>query len=229
MGFVMSIGPWIFNGFDIVVLLVVLISLLMAASRGLFRELISITALVVAAGVTLFVFGRFRFAAHDFIKPSWLADGALGLGTFALCYMLVVFLLSGVIKRLKGKDIGFVDRLLGAGFGAGRGLIVAALFTMIATASYREGQAAQDFKERVLENQQELPPEILKDAPKDIRDWLEKPPPELPGFIQGSTLYPLLDKIGDALRTLPFANVKEAAGSISAGDVVKAMEGFSNE
>ena len=229
MGFGMSIGPWIFNGFDIVVLLVVLISLLMAASRGLFRELVSITALVVAAGVSLFVFGRFRFAAQDFIKPSWLADGALGIGTFALSYMLVVFLLSGVVKSLKGKDIGVVDRLLGAGFGAGRGLVVAALFTMIATASYREGQAAQEFKERVMENQEELPPEILRDAPKDIRDWLEKPPPELPGFIQGSTLYPVLDKIGDALRALPFANVKNAADTLKSGHVVKAIEGLSHE
>jgi len=41
----MSIGPWDFTGFDIVVLLVIVVSLLMAASRGLFRELISIAAL----------------------------------------------------------------------------------------------------------------------------------------------------------------------------------------
>ncbi len=225
----MTIGPWIFNGFDIVVLLVVLISLLMAASRGLFRELVSIAALIISAGITLFVFGRFRFAAQDFIKPSWLADGALGIGTFALTYMLMVFLLSGVVKSLKGKDIGLVDRLLGAGFGAGRGLVIAALFTMIATASYREGQAAQSFKDRIMQNEQELPPEILKDAPKDIRDWLDKPPPQLPSFIQGSTLYPILDKIGAALRRLPFADVKDKANSIKAGDAIKALEGFSND
>lgn len=225
----MSIGPWVFNGFDIVVLLVVFISLAMAASRGLLRELVSIAALIIAAAITLFVFGRFRFAAQDFIKPGWLADGALGIGTFILSYMLVVFLSSGIIKSLKGQEVGGFDRLLGAGFGAARGLVVAALFTMIATASYREGQAAQTFKDRVLQNQGDLPPEVLRNAPKDVRDWLEKPPPELPGFIQGSTLLPLLDKIGDGLRRLPFADVKERADDMIAGETARMIEDFSRE
>ena len=66
----MSIGPWDFNGFDIVVLLVLLISLLMAASRGLMRELTSIMALLIATVAALFIYGRFRFAAQDFISPS---------------------------------------------------------------------------------------------------------------------------------------------------------------
>ncbi len=223
----MSIGPWVFNGFDIVVLLVVIISMLMAASRGLFRELISIAALVIAGALALFVFGRFRFAAQDFIKPSWLADGALGLGTFVFGYMFVVFLLSGVVKSLKGKDVGLLDRLFGAGFGGARGLLVAALFTMVATASYREGQAAQNFKARVLQNQGTLSPDVLDNAPKDVREWLEKPPPELPRFLQGSTLYPILDRIGDGLRALPFTKVQTAADKLRTGDINHILEGLS--
>ena len=221
----MSIGPWVFNGFDIVVLLVVIISMLMALGRGFFREFISISALVIAGGFALFAFGRFRPAAHDFIKiPGWLADGALALGSFAFAYMLVSFVLSGIVKSVKGKNVGFIDRLLGAGFGGARGLLIAALFTMIATASYREGQAAQEFKSRVLENQQSLPEDVLENAPRDVRDWLEKPPPELPGFIQGSTLYPLLDKIGDALRALPFTKVRTAADNLKSGDLSRILE-----
>ena len=142
----MTIGPWAFNGFDIVVLLIVLISLLMAAGRGFAREMISITALVVALIGSLFLYGRYRFALQDFIKPEWLADGALGLGSFLLLYMLVVFILSGLTKELRGKEVGLIDRLLGALFGAGRGLVVAALGTMIFTGQYRAGQDAQEFK-----------------------------------------------------------------------------------
>ena len=47
----MSIGPWDFSGFDIVVLLILLISLLYAANRGLMRELTSIFALFIAASI----------------------------------------------------------------------------------------------------------------------------------------------------------------------------------
>ena len=119
----MSIGPWDFNGFDVIVLVILLISLLMAANRGLMRELTSLLALFISAGVALFVFGQYRFAAQDFISPTWLADGALALGSFALTYMVMVFLLSGLVKTLKGKSVGLFDRLLGAGFGVLRGLI----------------------------------------------------------------------------------------------------------
>jgi len=225
----MSIGPWVFNGFDIVVLLVILISLLMAASRGFFRELISIAALIIAGAVALFVFGRFRFAAQGFIKPEWLADGALGIGTFALAYMAVLFVLSGVVKSLKGKEVGLMDRLLGAGFGAGRGLIIAALFVMVATASYREGIATQDFKNRILGNRDILPPDYVENAPKDMREWLEAPPPELPKFLQGSTLYPLLDTIGAGLRTLPFAKVRSTADKLRTGDLETILKGLSDD
>ena len=44
----MSIGPWDFSGFDIVVLIILLISLLMAAQRGLAREVTSLLGLLLS-------------------------------------------------------------------------------------------------------------------------------------------------------------------------------------
>jgi len=221
----MSIGPWDFNGFDIVVLLILLISLLYAANRGLMRELTSILALFIAASIALFVYGRYRFAAQDFISPSWLADGALGLGAFALAYMLMVFLLSGVVKKLKGKEIGFIDRLFGAGFGVARGLIVAALGVMLLTSQYRASQDAQEFKEYISQNQADIPPEVLEKMPRSMREQMEAPEAELPGMLQGSTFYPLLAKIGDGIRALPFARMKSYAERLKEGD----LEGAANE
>ena len=198
----MSIGPWDFNGFDIVVLLILLISLLMAASRGLMRELTSILALVIATVAALFIYGRFRFAAQDFISPSWLADGALGLGAFFLVYMLMVFALSGVVKQLKGKDVGFLDRLLGAGFGVGRGLIVASLGTLVITqlmGSTPDTASGEDGRSAGI---QKLPPDFVKD----------------------STLYPVLGRMGDAIMSLPFAKIKDSATKLKDGDLDGAVE-----
>lgn len=221
----MSIGPWDFNGFDIVVLLILLISLLYAANRGLMRELTSILALFIAASAALFIYGRYRFAAQDFISPSWLADGALGLGAFALAYMLMVFLLSGVVKRLKGKEIGLIDRLFGAGFGVARGLIVAALGVMLLTSQYRASQDAKEFKDYISQNQADIPPEVLEKMPRSMREQMEAPEAELPGMLQGSTFYPLLAKIGDGIRALPFARMKSYAERLKEGD----LEGAANE
>lgn len=198
----MSIGPWDFNGFDIVVLLILLISLLMAASRGLMRELTSILALVIATVAALFIYGRFRFAAQDFISPSWLADGALGIGAFFLVYMLMVFALSGIVKQLRGRDVNLLDRLLGAGFGVGRGLIVASLGTLVIM--------------QLMGSTPDAPP-----AGDGDTKLVEKLPPD---FVKNSTFYPILGRIGDAIMSLPFAKVKASAEKLKDGDLEGAAE-----
>ncbi len=214
----MSIGPWDFNGFDIVVLLVVVISLLMAFGRGLARELISIAALLIALVVSLFIWGQFRFAMQDFIQPSWLADGALGLGSFSLVYMLVIFILSGVTKSIRGNEAGLLDRLLGGAFGAGRGLVVAALATMLLTAQYRSGQDVQEFRDYYEANQDSLPDDFLERMPDSMRDQMESDTPPLPAMLQNSTFYPLLDRIGTVIRSLPFTKMKGCAEQLKSGE-----------
>ena len=214
----MSIGPWTFTGFDIVVLLVILISLMMAAGRGLFRELISIAALTLAALVGLFLYGRFRFEARELISPNWLADGALGLGSFAIVYMILVFMFSGVVKNLRGKDVGFLDRLLGAGFGVARGLLVCSLAVMVFTASYREAKAAQEFRNEINNGGTEITEEMLEKAPQSIRDAFSDREPELPKVFQNSTFFPLLEKIGDGIRALPFSRMETFADRLRKGE-----------
>lgn len=213
----MSIGPWDFTGFDIVVLLVIVISLIMAASRGLFRELISIAALSIAGIVALFVYGRFRFAAQEIITPNWLADAALGLGTFMLTYLLCVLLFSGVVKNLRGKDVGMMDRTFGAGFGVLRGLIVCALATMVFTAGYNE--------RKELFEAANQPGVIL---PESIQKMMPKEQPELPRIFQGSTFYPTLDKIGAFIRGLPFSRMETLADKLKSGgrleDIAKVLD-----
>ncbi|MGJ8563220.1 MAG: CvpA family protein [Alphaproteobacteria bacterium] len=210
----MSIGPWVFNGFDIVVLLVVFISLLMAGSRGFFREIISICALLGALVAMLFVWGRFRYAAQDMIQPSWLADGALGVGTFLLTYMLIAFLLSGITKTLRGKNVGLLDRLAGAGFGAARGILVAALFVMLMSANYREAKEMQEFSASLTPEQRE----VMLSAPQQWRDMLEnKKEAKLPALFVGSTFYGPLDKVGAGIRKLPFGKFKTMAEELKDG------------
>jgi membrane protein required for colicin V production len=224
-----SIGPWTFTGFDIVVLLVIIISLLMAASRGLFRELISIAALVMGAVAGLFAYGRFRFEARDLISPNWLADGALALGTFAIIYMIMVFLFSGMVKNLRGKSVGFLDRLMGAAFGVARGLLVCALAAMVFTASYREAKAAQEFRDEMQSNGTAITEEMLEKAPKSIQDAFLDREPELPKVFQGSTFFPLLERIGDGIRALPFSRMETLADRLKKGeDLGKIAEELNN-
>jgi len=212
-----TIGPWELNGFDVVVLIVLIISMLYAASRGFLREAISIGALLIAAIVTLFVWGQFRFAAQDFISPAWLADGALLIGVFFIAYLLMVLIMSKIGKSIAGKESGLFDRLLGAFFGIARGLIIAALGVMVLTAGNRAAAEAQEYKKSLVE--QGIYNEVLSKMPKSMREQMEAGPKPLPDMLANSTFYPLLDRIGTGLRALPFAKVKTYAERIKDGDI----------
>jgi uncharacterized membrane protein required for colicin V production len=211
-----SIGGLDFNGFDVVVLILLGISLLYAASRGFAREVTSILAITFAATITLFVWGQFRFAAHDFISPTWLADGALVLGVGALTYLIVLSLLSKITKSIKGKEVGFIDRILGAAFGVARGLIIAALGVMVLNSQHRASAEAQEFRDYIEDNN--IPPEIIEKMPKSMREQLDAQPEPLPTLLEDSTFYPLLDNIGSAIRALPFAKMRSYADRIKDGE-----------
>ena len=212
-----SIGPYDLNGFDVVVLLVLIISLLYAASRGLIREVVSLAALLVAATITLFVWGQFRFAAQDFISPAWLADWALVLGVGALSYLLMVVLLSGIGKSIAGKEVGFLDRIFGAAFGVARGLVICALAVMVMTSGTRASEEAKDYRESL--EAQGIYDDVINQMPKSMRDQMEAEPKELPDLLAGSEFYPLLDRIGDGIRALPFTKMKSYADRIKEGDI----------
>ena len=212
-----TIGPWELNGFDVVVLIILIISMLYAASRGFLREIISIAALLFAAIVTLFVWGQYRFAAQDFISPQWLADGALLVGVFFVTYLIMALIMSKIGKSITGKESGFLDRILGAGFGIARGLIIASLGVIALTTGNRAAAEAQSYKKSLIE--QGIYNEVLSKMPKSMREQMEGEAKPLPDMLTNSTFYPLLDKIGIGLRSLPFAKVKTYAERIKDGDI----------
>ncbi|WP_371398576.1 CvpA family protein [Algimonas porphyrae] len=189
--FAISIGPYDFNGFDTVVLVVLLISALYAFARGFMREIISIAALLFAAVATLFVWGQFRFAIRDVISPTELADGILILGTGFLSYFIAAVILAKIGKTIGGEKPGLIDRLLGAAFGIARGLLIAALFVMFWSADYRASQDAQDFNDYIAANPDSFPPDVIARMPKSMRDQLQSEPETLPGlFVEFDLLSP---------------------------------------
>jgi len=132
--------------------------------------------------------------------------------------MILVFMFSGVVKNLRGKDVGFLDRLLGAGFGVARGLLVCSLAVMVFTASYHEAKAAQEFRNEINNGGTEITEEMLEKAPQSIRDAFSDREPELPKVFQNSTFFPLLEKIGDGIRALPFSRMETFADRLRKGE-----------
>jgi membrane protein required for colicin V production len=136
--------------FDLIVLAFVVASVVAGALRGLVRALIATVALavglVVAAQGYEWVGGWLRALGAVSTKTAADAGGFLVL----LCLFLSVGFAAGALMRdtLKRAKLGWVDRLLGASFGALRGIAVCSAIYLALTAfpvplvSVREARTA---------------------------------------------------------------------------------------
>ena len=120
------------NGFDFALIAIVALSTLFAFARGIVRELIALAAWVV---------GLVAAFAYAGAVASWfygLDISAAAKHVIAFALILIAALVGGALvartlsSAVKAIGLGFVDRLLGAVFGALRGLAVVVLFALAA-------------------------------------------------------------------------------------------------
>ena len=109
---------------DIGLLVVMLISGILAMVRGFMREILSIAAWLIAAGVTLYGYARVEVFVRDYVANDLLAKG-IAIGGLFLLTLLVVSLFTVKISDLVlDSRVGALDRSLGFLFGLARGLII---------------------------------------------------------------------------------------------------------
>lgn len=116
--------------FDWIVVAIIVLSAIVAASEGFLREVISLAGLI--AGVTL-AFWNYRLLAVPIshaIRSEHIAD-ALGFLLIAFGVMIVFGLLGRLMSRAaQTVGLGGLDRLLGAVFGIVRGFVLVVVATI---------------------------------------------------------------------------------------------------
>lgn len=124
-----------FGWIDLVFALVVLVSLLVGLLRGLLREVLSLVSWAVA-GVLAYLWAT---GAGKDMFPS-LADSEIALaGSTLAIFVVAVFVLAIVSNivagRLRAAGIRSADSVLGAAFGALRGLFILAVVVLAVEAT----------------------------------------------------------------------------------------------
>ena len=109
---------------DIVLIVVMLVSGLLAMVRGFMREVLSITAWVLAAAVTLYCYGKLLPYAKQYFNNDIVAAVAVVGGVFLITLLVVSVLTIRVSDMVLDSRVGALDRTLGFLFGLGRGLII---------------------------------------------------------------------------------------------------------
>lgn len=165
---------------DLMLLVVMLISGLLAMIRGFMREVLSIAAWLIAAIVTLWAYPRLLPMAQHYFSHKMVAIG-ITVGVVFLVTLLVVSILTvKVSDMVLDSRVGALDRTLGFLFGLGRGLIivvVAFIFFSWLVPGPRQPSWVRDAKSRVvLESTGEWLKSLLPEHPeKDILEKLKRP------------------------------------------------------
>jgi membrane protein required for colicin V production len=158
---------------DVVLLAVMLVSGLLAMIRGFMREVLSITAWVLAAGVTLYSYNKLLPAATAYFNSDLIAKGAVVGGVFLLTLLLVSIVTIRISDMVLDSRVGALDRTLGFLFGLGRGLIIVvvafAFFDWLVPAKSQPAWVA-DAKSKVFLAQ--------------TADWLRSMSPDLEALYQ---------------------------------------------
>lgn len=120
-----------FNGFDIAVLTVILLSSLIALFRGMLRELLSLAAWIGASIITFMSYDQAGKAFSAYISHETVATAAGALATFIAGLIVLSIINVFILKAAKKVEIGPLDRSLGFAFGLLRGVFIVALAYMV--------------------------------------------------------------------------------------------------
>ena len=109
---------------DVVLIVVMLISGLLAMVRGFMREVLSIIAWVLAAGATLYAYSKLLPLAKQYFNNDIVAAVAVIGGVFLLTLLIVSILTVRISDMVLDSRVGALDRTLGFLFGLARGLVI---------------------------------------------------------------------------------------------------------
>ncbi len=118
------------SGADWVILVVLLVSVVQAASAGFFQEACGIAGLVFGYILAAWQYRRLADWFSPHLKSPWLGEIAAFLAIF-----LAVMIVAGIAGRIarwimKEAGLSFLDRLLGGALGLLRGCLLVAVVLM---------------------------------------------------------------------------------------------------
>ena len=109
---------------DIVLIVVMLVSGLLAMVRGFMREILSITAWILAAGATLYSYSKLLPLAKQYFNNDIVAAVAVVGGVFLITLLIVSVITVRISDMVLDSRVGALDRTLGFLFGLARVLII---------------------------------------------------------------------------------------------------------
>ncbi len=111
--------------FDIIYLLITILSLIKCYKKGFVLSLLSASKWLLAYAITLFLFPKTRPYVEGIIDNDYILDVTLGVCLFIIVIFLILLVNKGISKAVTYTGIGGLDKIFGFFFGFLRGYVIA--------------------------------------------------------------------------------------------------------
>jgi membrane protein required for colicin V production len=172
---------------DIIVLIVILISAVLAFIRGFTRESLALGTWLIAAYLSFTQYPHLvpwlqeKITSATFHDSPWLYDFLAGLIIFAGTMLILVPISFYIRSFVKGEQITAVDRSLGFVFGAARGFLLLSIFYLITSWLMPEEKQPDWLKTANTKPALAFGADLIKKLiPQEQRDIIEKKPEKNP-------------------------------------------------
>lgn len=137
--------------FDLIVLVIILVSAFVGFIRGATRELVTATSFILAVAIALILLRITGPIGRGMIDPDWLGTGLALVATFFIAYIALRFFGGRLGDRIRESGgFGSLDRTMGVGIGLIRALVVLGAFNLLYTAATPAARSPQWIKGAAL-------------------------------------------------------------------------------
>ncbi len=119
------------NNLDVIILIIVAISALIALNRGLVKEVLSIVGWVLATAAIIYLLPVCLPFTKKFVSSGILAGILTALMIFVLFFVIWIYSTSQIIGKIRTSKLNGLDRLLGLFFGFMRAFLLVILFNIM--------------------------------------------------------------------------------------------------
>ena len=107
--------------FDLIFIILTILSLLKCTSKGFVLSLLSASKWLLAYVITLFIFPRVKPYVDDIIDNEYVLDVILGVSIFVL---IILMINKGISRAISYTGIGTLDKIFGFFFGFLRAYVI---------------------------------------------------------------------------------------------------------
>ena len=110
--------------FDLIFIILVILSLIKCTSKGFVLSLFSASKWLLAYIVTLLLFPKVKPYMEDVIDNEYILDTVLGVSIFIILIFIILMISKGIGKAITYSGIGTLDKIFGFFFGFVRAYII---------------------------------------------------------------------------------------------------------